>query len=181
MQFKLCLQKKFRIFYMWFIFRIFYFKIITITKTGTAEWERAKLYRVNRPPLDHVRQRKKERKGSEKLKWSTEQKSIDQILKAAQTHTSKDRVIQIIPLINKRRNERPSILIRPMTNRLHSKLMKSLSASRKSITLKGNKEGKKTEGDRLDHESYTTYKALQPNDDCPSNKVQHHPSIENID
>ena len=37
--------------------------IIIITRTGTAEWERARLHRVNRPPpLDHVRQKKKEEK-----------------------------------------------------------------------------------------------------------------------
>ena len=33
---------------------------LIIIKTGTAEWERARLYRVNRPPLDHVRQKKSE-------------------------------------------------------------------------------------------------------------------------
>ena len=27
-----------------------------------AEWERARLYRVNRPPLDHVRLKKEEEK-----------------------------------------------------------------------------------------------------------------------
>ena len=57
-----------------------------------AEWERARLYRVNRPPLDHVRLKKEEEKKS-KLKWSTVQKTIHQSLKAAKTHTSKDRVI----------------------------------------------------------------------------------------
>ena len=29
---------------------------LLLLKTGTAEWERARLYRVNRHPLDHVRQ-----------------------------------------------------------------------------------------------------------------------------
>ena len=113
--------------------------IIVITITGTAEWERARLYRVNRPTLDHVRLKKR----SEKLKWSTEQKTIYQRLKAANTHATKDRIILIIPLINKNRNERPSILVRPMTNTLQSKLMKSLSASRKSITLKENRKARK--------------------------------------
>ena len=35
------------------------FLIIIITKTGTAQWERARLYRINRLPLDHVRQKKR--------------------------------------------------------------------------------------------------------------------------
>ena len=33
-----------------------------------AEWERARLYRVNRPPLDHVRLKKKKEEKEVKVK-----------------------------------------------------------------------------------------------------------------
>ena len=55
--------------------------------------ERARLYKISRSPYGHARQKRK-------VKWSAEQRTVDQSFKAANAHTIKDRDTQVIPLVN---------------------------------------------------------------------------------
>ena len=56
--------------------------------------ERAMLYKINKPSHGLARQKRK-------LKWSAEQRTVDQNFKVSNTHTIKDRVTKAIQLVNK--------------------------------------------------------------------------------
>ena len=133
-----------------------------------AVQERVRLYKISRSPHGHARQIRK-------VKWSAEQRTVDQSFKAANAHTIKDRVTQAIPLVNKCRNERPRILICSITNRLESKFIESISTPSKSFTpIRIWKTSEKRMTDTLTNLIQHIYRGLQPNDDYSAYKALHH-------